>query len=233
MRQGIFSFLKSGFRLSILSIGMFIVSLGNAHAQTVLAAGDIAFVGSGSDVGGPHSDYVTFVLLKDIDAATQIIFTDRGWNDTTGFSGVAGDGELTWTSGMARTAGEIVSINLNGTLGGSGAYAIQGDQMFAIQGSIGSPTFIAGLHYNVEPVGATNATPPTTNDANWDETSVNNDESELPNALLNGSTAIRLAMADGSEPDNGQFSCALAGLTLFRVPPHKSELLLMISPIGM
>ena len=45
------------------------------RAQTSLAAGDIAFLGSNTDLGSTTTDNVSFVLLKDIDAATQIIFT--------------------------------------------------------------------------------------------------------------------------------------------------------------
>ena len=48
------------------------------NAQTNLTAGDIAFVGSNADGATFADDTVAFVLLKDIDALTTIIFTDRG-----------------------------------------------------------------------------------------------------------------------------------------------------------
>jgi len=194
----------------ILFLSIVLCSTWITSAQTTLSAGDIAFMGSGSDAGGPFTDYVSFVLLTDIDAATTITFTDRGWSDTTGFSNSPGDGDYTWTSGVARTAGDIITLNLSiGVLSNGGAYSNIGDQLFAIQGTIASPTFIAGIHFNVEPLGATN--PTTTNDANWDGGNVNNDESALPNALTTGDTAVRLAATNGGEQDNFQFSCTLAG----------------------
>ena len=117
-----------------------------ANSQTALTAGDIAFVGSNADGSSNAEDNVSFVLLKDIDAATTIIFTDMGWNDTTGFFTAAGDGSFTWTSGVARTAGEVVTIDM-GPLAPA-AYSVIGDQMFAIQGTLASPIFIAGLQFN-------------------------------------------------------------------------------------
>ncbi|SNR78363.1 T9SS type B sorting domain-containing protein [Lutibacter flavus] len=186
-----------------LFVALIIFSL-IGHAQTVLAPGDIAFIGSNTDSGSTTNDNATFVLLKDIDAATTIIFTDRGWNDTSGFTNVAGDGEFTWTSGIPRSAGDIITIDLSsGVLSNSGVYSISGDQLFAIQGSIASPTFIAGLHFNIEP---------GTGDSNWDNVSDNNDESHLPNTLTTGDTAVRLVgNPSGLEEDNFQFSCAIAG----------------------
>lgn len=168
----------------------------STNAQTSLAAGDIAFLGSNTD---STPDNVSFVLLTDIDAATEIIFTDRGWDDLTGFSNIPGDGEFTWTSGIARTMGEVVQLDLSNLA--PAVYSIIGDQLFAIQGSIVSPTFIAGLHFNVETF---------TSDTNWDGNAVTNSASALPNALANGDTAVRLT-ATGGEQDNWQFSCGLAG----------------------
>ncbi len=174
------------------------------QAQTTLAAGDIAFLGSNTDPGSTTTDNVSFVLLKDIDAATTIIFTDRGWNDTGGFSNFPGDGELTWTSGSARSAGDVIVLDLTiGELSNSGAYSSIGDQLFAIQGSIASPIFIAGIHFNVATSG--------TDDANWDGSATTNSTSALPNALSTGDTAVRLTGAGGIEQDNFQFSCTAAG----------------------
>ena len=181
----------------ILLLTLIAVSF-STNAQTPLSAGDIAFLGSNTDT---TPDNVAFVLLTDIDAATQIIFTDRGWNDVGGFSNFAGDGELTWTSGVARSAGDVVVLDLS-TLSGGGIYSIFGDQLFAIQGSIATPTFIAGIHFDV--TGGTN-------DGNWDGGATSNGTSALPNALSNGDTAIRLATPANAEQDNWQFSCTLAG----------------------
>ena len=186
-------------KITLLVIMLFAAC--HINAQTSLTAGDIAFVGSNADGATSADDSVAFVLLKDIDEFTTIIFTDRGWNDGSGFSAFPGDGEFTWTSGSARTAGDVVTINLSPLM--PAAYSAIGDQLFAIQGSIASPIFIAGLHYN-EVSG-------TSTDANWDGAATTNSTSALPNALINGDTAVRLINSSGLEQDNWQFSCVLAG----------------------
>ena len=180
-------------KTTLLILFLFATFFGNS--QTALTAGDIAFVGSNSDGATNADDTVAFVLLKDIDAATTIIFTDMGWNDGTGFFATNGDGEFTWTSGVARTAGEVVTIDMGPLF--PAAYSSIGDQLFAIQGSTAAPIFIAGLQYNDA----------TGDDANWDGAATSNSTSALPNALITGSTAVRLV----PESDNWQFSCTIAG----------------------
>ncbi len=98
-------------KTTLLIILLFATFIGNG--QTTLTAGDIAFIGSNTDYPLSADDNVTFVLLKDIDAATTIIFTDMGWNDGTGFFATDGDGEFTWTSGSARSAGDVVTIDMS------------------------------------------------------------------------------------------------------------------------
>lgn len=180
-------------KTTLLILFLFATFFGNS--QTALTAGDIAFVGSNSDGATNADDTVAFVLLKDIDAATTIIFTDMGWNDGTGFFATNGDGEFTWTSGVARTAGDVVTIDMGPLF--PAAYSSIGDQLFAIQGSTAAPIFIAGLQYNDA----------TGDDANWDGAATSNSTSALPNALITGSTAVRLV----PESDNWQFSCTIAG----------------------
>src|SRR5690606_23367780 len=154
-------------KITLLILLLFVCFYGNS--QTALTAGDIAFVGSNTDGATNADDNISFVLLKDIDAATTIIFTDMGWNDTTGFFAIAGDGDFTWTSGVARTAGQVVTINMGPLL--PAAYSSIGDQLFAIQGTIASPIFIAGIHFNDTG---------TSDDANWDGAAINNSTSALP-----------------------------------------------------
>ncbi|MCF4100074.1 HYR domain-containing protein [Gillisia sp. M10.2A] len=165
-------------------------------AQTTLGPGDIAFIGTNSDGATYEDDTVAFVLLKDIDAATSIIFTDRGWNDDTGFLEFPGDSQFTWTSGVDRKVGEVVELNLTPLY--PAAYSTIGDQMFAIQGSIELPVFIAGIHTNVNS---------SSTDGNWDGAAENNSTSALPNDLTNGVNAMRFT----TEFDNGQFSANKAG----------------------
>ncbi|MCW5517435.1 HYR domain-containing protein [Muriicola sp. Z0-33] len=171
-------------------------------AQTTLAAGDIAFIGSNVEGATNADDSFAFVLLVDVELGTEIIFTDRGWDNTAGaFTSFNGDGEFTWKASSALTTGTIVTLDMSGLF--PAAYALIGDQLFAIQGSIGAPTFIAGLQYNEIATGGT--------DGNWDGEATTNSTSELPIALTNGDTAVRLITAAGEEQDNWQFSCTLAG----------------------
>jgi len=180
-------------KITLVLVLLFITFCG--YSQTPLTAGDIAFMGSNSDGATNMEDTVAFVLLKDIDAATTITFTDYGWNDAGGFFITAGDSEFTWSSGAAMTAGTIVTIDMNPLL--PGAYSSIGDQLFAIQGTTAAPIFIAGLQFN-DTAG---------DDANWDGAATSNSTSALPNALITGDTAVRLVPED----DNWQFNCALAG----------------------
>ncbi|MFH6604504.1 SpaA isopeptide-forming pilin-related protein [Maribacter algicola] len=181
-----------------------------AFAQTTLSAGDIAFLGINTDGETDTDDSFAFILLKDVDAATQIIFTDRGWSDVTGFSSFAGDGEFTWTSGVARTAGDVIVLDFSNLSPPAASFTVLGDQLFAIQGSIASPTFIAGLHFNV--------VSGVTDDANWDGDATSNTTSALPDVLTTGDTAIRLTGPGGIEQDNFQFSCGIAGCPLSGTP---------------
>jgi hypothetical protein len=177
------------------------------YSQTTLTAGDIAFVGSNTDGFTYNDDNVAFVLLKDIDAATTIIFTDKGWDDTTGFSNLSGDSQFTWVSESARTAGSIVTIYMSDLGLGGGAYSVIGDQLFAIQGSIATPIFIAGLQYNGT----------SGDDANWNGIADLNSKSALPDDLITGDTAVRLV----PEHDNWQFSCVLAGVEAITGTPDQ------------
>ena len=177
------------------------------YSQTTLTAGDIAFVGSNTDGFTYNDDNVAFVLLKDIDAATTIIFTDKGWDDTTGFSNLSGDSQFTWVSESARAAGSIVTIYMSDLGLGGGAYSVIGDQLFAIQGSIATPIFIAGLQYNGT----------SGDDANWDGIADLNSKSALPDDLITGDTAVRLV----PEHDNWQFSCVLAGVEAITGTPDQ------------
>ena len=185
-------------------------TLNTAFAQTTLSAGDIAFVGLNTDGAKDADDNFAFILLKDIDAATQIIFTDRGWSDATGFSSFPGDGEFTWTSGTARTAGEVIVLDFSNLSPPAASFTVAGDQLFAIQGSIASPTFISGLHFNV--------VTGVTDDSNWDGNATSSTTSALPDALTTGDTAVRLTGPGGVEQDNFQFSCGIAGCPLSGTP---------------
>lgn len=172
-----------------------------SYSQTALSAGDIAFIGMNHD---GNDDYA-FILLKDVDAATTINFTDCGWTGSS-FNCGAGDANgWTWTAGSTLTCGTVVTIDpivsaSHGSVSGSFALLSSiGDQILAYQGPAGSPTFISAIHSN-EISGTT--------DANWNGGSTTNSTSAIPTGLTNGVNAIRLHIG-GTESDNWQYNCAV------------------------
>lgn len=149
----------------------------SATAATSIVAGDITFIGYGTNDDGvdgiTQDDEFAFILLKDINAGTEISFTDFGWrSDANAFQesnpacnpagGATGDGILKWIASSNLTCGTQVSIKSKYTLQASTgvAYGVQpilnttnvflsfstvGDQIFAFTGTYASPTLIAGL----------------------------------------------------------------------------------------
>ena len=184
-------------------------------AQTALSPGDIGFIGYNAD--GGTEDNFSFILLKDIDAGTEIFFTDLGWTGTAFQStpatcgannGSAGDGVIRWTATSALTCGTEIyifaSTNLSANSGNvTGIQATfndntkyinlpsGGDQVFAYQGSLASPSFIAGIYMNSpawDPVSACEFT---------------SSKSSLPSALAG------IGFAIDPEVDNAEYNCAI------------------------
>jgi hypothetical protein len=130
-----------------------------------LALGAIAFTGYASDAA-----QFSFVALTDIQAGTSISFTNAGYDSATGpFDPTdLGDGDaqvLVFTAGALIPAGDLVVINgnvvgatLNGGSASAGAVSVtvstdgtmglkaKGDQLFAFQGSTGTPSLLAGIN---------------------------------------------------------------------------------------
>lgn len=150
----------------------FLLCPGASDAQTTLAAGDIAIVGYNGDVSG--SDEFSFILLTDIQANTQIHFTDFGWCTGGGFQkystpscpagqGAASDGAITWSTttalscgtqirvfcqnGLSASTGNVVGLQEQGSIAGDYmTISPSGDQILAFQGTMAAPTFITGLN---------------------------------------------------------------------------------------
>jgi len=185
-----------------------------SQAQTTLAPGDIAFLGHNAD----SSDEFAFILLKDVDGATTITFTDCGW-DGASFQCTSGDlNGVTWSSGAPLTCGTVINITpitLTVTGGGSASgsytqYSSIGDQLLAYQGSAGSPTFISAISSS-ETTGMT--------DANWNGSAATNQTTTLPTGLTTGVNCIRLRIggsstSQGSEADNWQYDCSTVSGTI-------------------
>lgn len=127
-------------------------------------------------VNGPSSnDDFSFILLKNITTGTTIYFTDFGWcNNTNAFqtpnpcgasTGAVSDGVVQWTATSNMSYGSQITIrcrftpsaNYGTATGFQATYnfateyvnlVIGGDQLFAYQGSLASPTLIAGMGMN-------------------------------------------------------------------------------------
>jgi hypothetical protein len=179
-------------------------------AATTLNAGDIAFSGYTSQV----TDEFSFVLLKNIGPGTVINFTNNGWLSTNVFG--VGEETVTWTSNAAYPAGTEIKIGgTTATLAAGGSagtvtgvalnLATGGDQVLAYRGAPASPTFISGIHMNVE-AGSTAAA--------WDGVVVSTSASALPTGLTTGVNCIWIGTAGdlASEFDNARYgTCAGPG----------------------
>lgn len=161
-------------KFCLLVTSLLISSLSLAQSQ--LQAGDISFSGyiTADDNNVTQDDVISFVLLKDIDVNTVIQFTDFGWTDANTFqtpnpcgvsTGALTDGIIEWRSTTYLYCGTQISINcrrgltanlgtvtpIQPTFNNSNAYLSlngTGDQVFAYQGTINAPSFIAGISIN-------------------------------------------------------------------------------------
>ncbi|WP_052288625.1 ExeM/NucH family extracellular endonuclease [Leptolyngbya iicbica] len=140
---------------------------------TTLSAGDIAITGFNFD----NPDELAFVLLVDIEAGTQITFTDNGWLAAGGFR--ANEGSFTWQATENLAAGTLVTPTVSGV-----AFSTSGDQLLAYQGDANSPTFIYAL--NSEGAGV------------WQADATSSNTSALPAGLLDGATAVALDEIDNA-----------------------------------
>lgn len=144
------------------------------HATaTTLGDGDIAIIAYQST----DTDQFAFVLLADIESGTEIHLTDNGWQADQTFR--TGEGVLTWTADQDYPFGWVILIT-GGTLptasagfiaktGGSLQLATGGDQLFAYQGTLESPTLLYALQMN----------------SNWDADPIDANKSTQPNGLSN------------------------------------------------
>jgi len=168
----------------------------SVKAQTALSPGDIAIIGVNAD----NPDDFAFVALVDIQAGTEIRFTDSGWFSSGAFR--ANEGAVKYTAPSAITAGTIISYIANTTdfvsdndsgVGTSGfALSASGDQIIAFQGASNNPSLI----YAVQ-----------TNSNQWQTNATASTNSALPSGLINGTTAVAVGAGSGasSEYDNAVY----------------------------
>lgn len=169
---------------------------------TSLSAGDIAIIGVNSD----NPDDFSFVLLVDIDAGTEIRFTDSGVLSDGSFR--ANEGAVKYTAPSALTAGTVINFVNNSAdfttdndagVGTNGfSLAASGDQIIAFQGLSTHPTFLFAL--------ITNST-----EFQADATSAN--ASALPPGLVVGMSAVAVGAGAGptQEVDNAVYSGPVTG----------------------
>ena len=172
-------------RFYLLTAALLLSGLG--FGQTVLTAGDIAFLDFDSD----SPDRFSFVFLSNVSSGTLIRFTDNGWRSNNSFRN--NEGIFEWTANQNYTCGDIISLpgNIHNLFLSS-----SGDQILAYQGLPASPNFIAAINFF---------------GSSWQADATNSNSSALPNGLVNGDTA--LAMTD-SNAENGRYNGAIISDTV-------------------
>lgn len=156
---------------------------------TTLSSGDLAIIGVNSD----DPDAFNFVLFTDIEADTEIFFTDNGVFSDGSFR--QNEGVIKYTAPSDVAAGTVVEFT--GIAGGftteSGSFALSasGDQVIAYQGNVDNPDFIYAVQTNSTEFQA-------------DATSSNN--SALPPGLSVGTTAVAVGSSVSGEFDNSTYN---------------------------
>lgn len=145
----------------------------------MLSAGDIALLGFKSD----NPDDFSFVVLTDIVAGEEILFTDNGVLSDGTFRN--NEGTLRWVASSDVPAGTVVSLVADAaqfqSTAGSFALSTSGDQIVAYQDDAGSPKFLYALH---------------SNGTGFEADATSSSTSALPVGLVEGETAIAVPEAD-------------------------------------
>jgi len=113
----------------------------DVKGPTSLAAGDVIFLGIGTD----SPDAFVFTVTKAIEAGTQIGFTDRNYSSTSGMP--TNEAAYMWTANQAYAAGTLITIQPDqdgvspivshgSALGSSGGLSATAETVYAFQGSI-------------------------------------------------------------------------------------------------
>ncbi|HAA24344.1 MAG TPA: hypothetical protein DCP28_38335, partial [Cytophagales bacterium] len=116
-----------------------------AGAQTTLNPGDIAFLGYRT-IG---ADGFVFAPLEPLATGTEIKFTDQGWTGTQ-FVSSSSETLVTWTATNPVAAGTPIQIVGDsatvGALTGNFNVWNNHDQLYAFQGTIAAPAFVAAFN---------------------------------------------------------------------------------------
>jgi len=181
-----------------------------SYAQSTLSAGDLAIIGINGNRVGDDGDFA-FCLLVDIEAGTEIRFTDTGWLETSStFQGY--EGAIKYTAPKAIPAGRVISwsndffdfANDNDSIVGLSGLRIddKGDQLIAFQGPSNNPIFIFAAQ---------------TNSNQWQTGDpISSHQSALPAGLANGNNAV--AVGSGPAPDDEYDFAAYDSILAFNSP---------------
>jgi hypothetical protein len=197
-----------------------------ARSQTSLSAGDIAIVGYNAEGPNDNFSFVlltnvsagTSIIFTDLGWCTDGTGFQKGnpagCTGGTGSYGAKTDGAITWTSSTALPCGTEIRVYCQNSLSAStgGVTGLQatvnvpsdyislatgGDHLFAIQGSLASPTFITAMSMNVGPFGA------------WDPVVNTCDFSSVLSALPAALNASNSFAGFATEVDNAKYKCSV------------------------
>ncbi|RKR04851.1 putative secreted protein (Por secretion system target) [Flavobacterium sp. 90] len=214
--------MKKKLLLFIIFLCTFFVQQNLRAQATVLAPGDIAFIGYQA---GTPTDGFSFITLKDINAGTLVYFTEDGWGNGSWIPSNP-ETHLLWTVPAFTPAGKVISVVETSadtfTVTGSSGVTLAlntgfnltnaGDQILAYQSATGpepaSPTFIAGIHADFN---SSIYDPITTWTTVAGAAAGGASESSLPPGLTNGTTCISLFPAPGPEQNNSKYIGTLTG----------------------
>lgn len=184
------------------------------RAQPALTPGDIAVLGLNADDTYPNQRWA-FMTMRTIVAGTTIIFTDKGYDGSTGNfrapvvpATSENDGYMTWLVPSPIPAGAVIYAT-NNTINGSTAgvtgslgansfgFSLTGDQIIVYQGTSGTAagaTFIYALNTGQSSTYSTPGAWMTSGTVNLDYLSY------MPPGLVNGVSAVALTSNVGNVP---------------------------------
>ena len=163
-------------RFILMMLTSFVPVLG--LGQTTLSPGDLIIlaINGDNDATNSYGRGFSFMPLVNLEAGTEIFFTDNGWSDNEGKfivdTGIS-DKFVKYTAPGAITAGTVIrddsyanagfafhfsytsATDDQGYFGGLGGLS-QSDEMLIFQGSIAAPNFIFAMTYvstNITPTG--------------------------------------------------------------------------------
>uniref|UniRef100_A0A7S4MX42 Peptidase M14 carboxypeptidase A domain-containing protein n=1 Tax=Odontella aurita TaxID=265563 RepID=A0A7S4MX42_9STRA len=168
----------------LLAAALALAGSSSADAATVLHPNDVQIVAFASDA----PDAIAFVTWVELEAGTEVRFTDRGW--ACGGFQPSGETELRFTAQSTVPAGSVFEYEDNASNGPewdllSGTFSLTGDpgdQIIVYQGTLESPT----------PIFAFDTTD------GWEDCSAvtDNYKSALPDGLVDGVSAVTMAHSD-------------------------------------